>query len=73
MKPEAYREHTIALNGWQIRLSSYKLGEQFLCTADNVSPGGWLARAKGASRREAEQQALDKARKVLARTHRQAS
>ena len=73
MKPEGYREQTIALNGWQIRLISYKLGEQFICTADNVSPGAWLARTKAASRREAEQQALDKARKLLARTHRQAS
>jgi hypothetical protein len=73
MKPQAYSERKIELNGWQIRLSSYKLGEQFHCTADNVSPGAWLARARGASRREAEQQALDKARKLLARTHRQAS
>ncbi len=67
MKPEGYREQTIALNGWRIRLTSYKLGEQFMCTADNVSPGSWLARARAASRREAEQQALDKARKLLTR------
>jgi hypothetical protein len=73
MKPQAYRERKIELNGWQIRLTSYKLGEEFHCTADNVSPGAWLARTRGASRREAEQQALDKARKLLARTYRQAS
>jgi hypothetical protein len=73
MKPEAYSERKIELNGWQIRLTSYKLGAEFHCTADNVSPGAWLARTRGASRREAEQQALDKARKLLARTHRQAS
>ncbi len=73
MKPQAYSERKVELNGWQIRLTSYKLGEQFHCTADNVSPGAWLARTKGTSRREAEQQALDKARKLLTRTHRQAS
>jgi hypothetical protein len=73
MKPEGYREQIIALNGWQIRLTSYKLGEQFICTADNVSPGSWLARTRAASRREAEQQALDKARKRLAQTHREAA
>lgn len=73
MKPEAYSERKIELNGWQIRLTSYRLGVEFHCTADNVSPGAWLARTKGASRREAEQLALDKARKLLARTHRQAS
>jgi hypothetical protein len=73
MKPEAYSERKIELNGWQIRLTSYKLGGEFLCTADNVSPGAWLARTRGANRREAEQQALDKARKLLARAHRQAA
>ena len=73
MKPEAYSERKIDLNGWQIRLTSYKLGGEFYCTADNVSSGAWLARTRGASQREAEQQALDKARKLLARTHRQAS
>jgi len=68
MKPETYREHKVKLDGWQIRLTSYKLGEAFHCIADNVSPGAWLARCKGESRREAEQKALNKARKLLERT-----
>jgi hypothetical protein len=38
--------------------------------ADNVSPGASLARTTGATREEAEQEALDRARQLLSRTRR---
>jgi hypothetical protein len=72
MKPEAFAERKTELDGWAVKLSSYKLGDVFHCTADNVSPGAWLARTTGRSRQEAEQKALEISRRLLARTHRQA-
>lgn len=70
MKPEAYSERKIEVDGWEVNLTSYKLGETFHCKADNVSPGAWLARATGATREDAEHEALEHARRLLARTRR---
>ncbi len=70
MKPEEYREHQVEVDSWQVNLTSYRLGEVYHCKADNVSPGAWLARTTGATREEAEQKALDRARQLLSRTRR---
>ena len=70
MKPEEYRERQVDVDSWQVNLTSYKLGELYHCKADNVSPGAWLARTTGATREEAEQKALDRARQLLSRTRR---
>jgi len=70
MKPEQYSERQVEVDGWQVNLTSYKLGEMYHCKADNVSPGAWLARTSGATREEAEQKALDRARTLLSRTRR---
>jgi len=71
MKPEAYSEHQVEVDGWQVNLTSYQLGGAFHCKADNVSPGAWLARTTGTTRKEAEQKALERARQLLSRTRRQ--
>ncbi|MGA2593240.1 MAG: hypothetical protein ABSH32_25265 [Bryobacteraceae bacterium] len=70
MKPEEYSERQVEVDGWQVNLTSYKLGDLYHCKADNVSPGAWLARTSGATREEAEQKALDRARQLLSRTRR---
>jgi len=70
MKPEDYRERQVEVNGWQVNLTSYKLGEFYHCKADNVSPGAWLARTTGDTREEAERKALDRATELLSRTRR---
>jgi hypothetical protein len=70
MKPEQYSERTLEVNGWPLRLNSYKLGEIFHCTADNVSPGACLARTTGATREEAEDNAVARAAELLSRTRR---
>ena len=72
MKPEEYSERIVDVDGWQVNLTSYKLGDVYHCKADNVSPGAWLARTSGTTREEAEQNALDRARTLLSRTRRQA-
>ena len=68
MNAEEYSERQVEVEPWQVKLTSYKLGNVYHCKADNVSPGAALARTTGATREEAEQKALDRARQLLART-----
>jgi hypothetical protein len=72
LKAEEFRERKVEVAGWQVNLSSYKLGNEWHCKADNVSPGAALARTKGATREEAEDAALRRAGELLARTRRNA-
>jgi len=68
MKAEDYGERRTELEGWPVRLTSYRVGEVFYCKVDNVSPGSWLARTEGSTREEAEQKALALARQRVSRT-----
>jgi hypothetical protein len=70
LTPESFQERKVEVDGWEVNLTSYRLGEAFHCKADNVSPGAWLARTTAPTREEAEQKALDRARQLLARTRR---
>lgn len=70
MKVEDYNERSVDVNGWQVHLASYRLGERFICVADNVSPGANLARMMANSREDAETRALERAKELLGRTHR---
>ncbi len=70
MKPEQYMERQVEVAGWPLRLTSYRLGKEFRCKADNVSPGAWLARSSAPTREEAEAKALELARVLLLRTRR---
>ena len=70
MKAEDYSERELEVEGWPVRLTSYRLGQVFYCKADNVSPGAAVARGQGATRQEAEDQALARARERLAHTRR---
>jgi len=71
MKAEEHSTRTLELGGWKVRLMSYKLGNTYHCTADNVEPGAWIARAQGATREEAENRASQRAHKLLGRTRRE--
>lgn len=73
MKAEQYLERRVEVGGWQVNLTSYRLGEVYHCKADNVSPGAALARTTGATREEAEKKALERAGQLLARTRVQAT
>jgi hypothetical protein len=70
MRAENFAERSLELSGWPVNVSSYKLGQEWHAKADNVSPGAALARATGASREEAENQVIERARNLLARTRR---
>jgi hypothetical protein len=72
MKAENYQEKNLELAGWPVRVVSYKLGNEYVCEADNVSPGARLARFTAATPEEAEQQTLSKAKHMLGKTRRHA-
>ena len=70
MKVEDFSERRLEIDGWPVNLTSYRIGETFHCRADNVSPGAGLARTTGATREEAEEKAIVRAKELLARTKR---
>jgi hypothetical protein len=70
MKSEEFRERRDELKGWSINVVSYRIGDRYYCTIDNVDPGARFARAEGATREEAESLALEKANKHLDQTRR---
>jgi hypothetical protein len=53
---------------WRLRITSYRIEGGFACVADNVDPGANVARTRGETREEAEEQALAIARERLRRT-----
>src|SRR5437763_12296954 len=65
---EGFSERQVELNGWPVRLTSYRVGNKFVCQADNVSPGACLARFAASTPEEAESQAISKARHLLGKT-----
>ena len=65
-----YQEREIELNGWPVKLTSYQVGNKYVCQADNVSPGACLARFAALTPEEAEAQAISKARHLLGKTKR---
>lgn len=70
MKAEGYERRRLELGGWPIEIETYKLGDVYHCTINNVDPGARFARAEAPSREEAERQALAKAERYLAQTRR---
>jgi hypothetical protein len=70
VKTAEYQEREITLDGWPVRLTSYKLGDKYVVQADNVSPGSLLARFEANTFEEAESQAISKARHLLSKTRR---
>jgi len=72
MKAEEYQERRLDVAGWPVNLASYRLGAEWHCKADNVSPGAGLCRTAGATRQEAEEKAIHRAEELLSRTKRHA-
>ena len=68
LKPEEYRSRVEDAGEWKLRVTSYRLGQRYICTVDNVDPGANLARCEGATREESEAEALSKARHMVGKT-----
>jgi hypothetical protein len=70
MKSEAFHERRDEIGGWAVNIVSYKVGDTYYCSIDNVDPGARFARAAGATREAAESAALEKAQRYLQQTRR---
>lgn len=70
MKAEEYSERREVIDGWPIHIVTYRLGDKYYCTIDNVDPGARFARAEGPTREEAESTAVQKAQHYLKQTRR---
>ena len=70
VKTEQFQERQIDIEGWPVKLTSYRVGEKYVCQADNVSPGACLARFSADTPEEAESQAISKAKHLLSKTKR---
>jgi hypothetical protein len=68
--PKEHQHRSAEAEGWPIGITSYRLGDTWICHIDNVSPGAIIARGRGASRQEAEGAALEVASKRLRSTRR---
>lgn len=65
-----YSERIVDVGDWQVRITSFRLGDEYFAKADNVSPGAWLARAAADTKERAEEEVLQHATARLARTRR---
>lgn len=65
---QEYRRRQETVGEWSIGVTTYRIGDRYYCTVDNVSPGACLCRASAATREEAEAAALRQARDMVART-----
>lgn len=60
------------VEGWQVSITQYRLGDQWVCKIDNVDPGAVIARATAASKERAYEAAVAKASSRLRNTVRHA-
>jgi hypothetical protein len=66
-RAEGYEQRETELAGWPVRITSYKLREEWRCEIDNVSPGATISRATGPTREAAIETATQKAAQRLGR------
>jgi len=61
------------LGGWPAGITTYRIGETWICKIDNVSPGAIVARARASTREEAVSVATERTkgpqRDRFVRTH----
>lgn len=67
-KAEGLERRREKVGEFEINIQSYRVGDTYHCSVDNVDPGAVIARAKGKTRQEAEEAAVKKARERVERT-----
>jgi len=65
LKAKEYKEQKTLINGFPIRVTTYRIGETFHCHVANIDPGATITRSVGKTYEEAEQYALKKASERL--------
>jgi hypothetical protein len=68
MRAEEYAEHTDEVAGWGVRITSFRVGEQYHAAVENTAVGARIARGSGATRESAVVEALEKAERRLLQT-----
>lgn len=69
-KVEEHSHRQEEYQGWQMGITTYRVGKTWFCTVDNVSPGARLYSASGESRESVEKQAVRGAQLLLSKTRR---
>ena len=68
MKAEHFSRRRETVEGWEVDITAYQIGDDYYCHVDNASPGATIARGQGRSKAEAEVEAMAKARARLQQT-----
>jgi hypothetical protein len=68
LKAEEHNRVEVELGGWPAGVTTYRIGETWICKIDNVSPGAVVARARGSTKNEAVDAATQSAARRLAAT-----
>lgn len=61
-RAEGYNERKQTINGYEVKITTYRVGSTCHCTVANVNPGANIARGKADTPEEAEKIAVSKAR-----------
>jgi len=61
MTTEHFHEEYSEVNGTRVRITTYKIGNEFHCHVANADPGATIARTSAASREDAVSEAIKKA------------
>jgi len=70
LRAEELQSREDKIEGWPVRITSYRVGNQYRSTVDNIDPGATVARGAGPSREAAELEAISTARERLAKVKR---
>jgi hypothetical protein len=68
LKAEEHTRVEVELGGWPAGVTTYRIGDTWICKIDNVSPGATVARARGKTKGEAVDAATQSAARRLAAT-----
>ena len=60
MKTENYEEELTEINGVTIRVTTYKIGDDYYCHVYNIDPGATIARSTATTREKAVEEAMVK-------------
>jgi len=61
MTTENFKEEYRELNGAKVRITSYKIGDEYYCHVYNADPGATIARATATTLQDAMNHAIEKA------------
>jgi len=65
VQPEEQQSRVEELGTLKIRVTSYRLADEYVCKVDNVDPGAIIARARADRREEAERRAIELAKQAV--------